>query len=427
MKQPVFKQSQQSFTAHPLWAIVAAFGAYFCMYGFRKPFTAAGYEETELWGLGFKSVLVMAQTLGYAFSKWIGIKVIAEIKPGQRVWGILGLIGFAHLMLLFFGWVPRPWCLVFLFLNGLPLGMVYGLVQSFLEGRRLTEVLIAGLCASFIMADGATKSVGAWLLELGMHEDWMPFLAGCLFALPLLLFVWMLTRIPPPSAADIAYRAERVPMLKNDRTAFFRRYAPGLVGLSIAFLMSTLLRSVRADFAPEIWAGLGYTGIPTIYSTSEFFVLLGVILSTGFGVLLKNNRTAFFSSLLISMAGFLMVPLAIVLLQAGLDGFLFMVLMGLGVYIPYVAVHTTVFERLIAMTRDKGNIGYLLYLVDTVGYMGYIVLMFGKNYLQPANGFLPFFLDISLYIGGIGILAMLAANVFFSKVKPVADQVNAGG
>src|SRR5262249_8521938 len=27
----------------PAWCLVAAFGTYFCMYGFRKPFTAAGY------------------------------------------------------------------------------------------------------------------------------------------------------------------------------------------------------------------------------------------------------------------------------------------------------------------------------------------------------------------------------------------------
>ena len=74
--------------------------------------------------------------------------------------------------------------------------MVFGLVLGFLEGRRNTEALTAGLCASFILADGVTKSVGAWLLNQGVSERWMPGVAGLLFLPPLLVFVWMLTRIP---------------------------------------------------------------------------------------------------------------------------------------------------------------------------------------------------------------------------------------
>lgn len=67
----------------------------------------------------------------------------------------------------------------------------------------------------------------------------------------------------------------------------------------------------------------------------------------------------------------------IVLSLIGLrDGWLepipFMVMIGLGLYIPYVAVHTTIFELAIAMTRDRGNIGYLIYLADAFGYLGYV-------------------------------------------------------
>ncbi len=95
-----------------------------------------------------------------------------------------------------------------MFLNGLSLGMVFGLVIGFLEGRRMTEALTAGLCASFILADGATKSVGTWLLDRGIGEGWMPGVAGLIFFPPLLLFVWMLSKIP--AAALHRYRpAER--------------------------------------------------------------------------------------------------------------------------------------------------------------------------------------------------------------------------
>jgi membrane protein YdbS with pleckstrin-like domain len=72
--------------------------------------------------------------------------------------------------------------------------MVFGLVLGFLEGRRLTEALSAGLCASFIVADGVVKSVGSQLLVLGVSEFWMPVATGAVFALPLVVFVWMLSK-----------------------------------------------------------------------------------------------------------------------------------------------------------------------------------------------------------------------------------------
>ena len=88
-----------------LWCIVAAFGTYACMYGFRKPFTAAGYAD---WGEGFKALLVTSQVLGYMVSKIVGIKVISEMRPERRAATLLGLIGIAEAALLLFAVVPRP-------------------------------------------------------------------------------------------------------------------------------------------------------------------------------------------------------------------------------------------------------------------------------------------------------------------------------
>lgn len=154
-----------------IWAVAAAFGTYFCMYGFRKPFTAASFSGTAVWGVDFKTAAVLAQVLGYMASKFIGIKVISETPPQRRARTILVVIVLAEAALLLFGAIPRPWNAACLFLNGLSLGMVFGLVLGFLEGRRLTEALTAGLCASFILADGVAKSVGSWLLHLGLAED----------------------------------------------------------------------------------------------------------------------------------------------------------------------------------------------------------------------------------------------------------------
>lgn len=401
------------------WCLVAAFGTYFCMYAFRKPFTAAEYAGYSLWGWELKTVLVATQVLGYTISKFIGIKVIAEMTAGRRAVTLLLLIGLAEAALLLFAILPAPCNFVCLFFNGLPLGMVFGLVLGFLEGRRVTEALNAGLCASFILADGVTKSVGAYLLAWGVGQFWMPFAAGLLFVPPLALGVWMLTRIPPPDAADEAQRSVRVPMNRADRWQFFARYAGGLTFLVSLYLLITVLRSIRADFAPEIWRSLGTTQQPSIFATSEMLVALGVVLVNGLAVLILDNRQAFFVALGTCGVGILLLAVALIGESTGsMSGFAFMVLSGLGLYLPYVAVHTTIFERLIAMTRDRGNIGYLMYLADAFGYLGYVAVMFGKGLFAVRGDFLVFFTTTCGIITASAALLLLGAWWYFAGRCP---------
>jgi len=185
--------------AHPalftLFAGLAGFSAYFAMYAFRKPFSAATFDAVPGWSflLDYKIALVLAQVAGYALSKMIGVKVISEIEPRRRGWAILGLIGLSWVALVAFAVVPVPWNVAALFFNGLPLGMIWGLVFGYMEGRRVSEVLGAILCASFIVSSGVVKSVGAWMMQTA-HVDrfWMPAATGVLFMPLLLISVWAL-------------------------------------------------------------------------------------------------------------------------------------------------------------------------------------------------------------------------------------------
>lgn len=362
-----------------VWAVVAAFGTYFCMYAFRKPFTAASYEEASALGASLKPLLIMAQVFGYMVSKFIGIKVIAEMPRERRAAGIVALILIAQMGLVLFGLIPPPWNAVGLFVNGLALGMVFGLVLGFLEGRQFTEALTASLCASFILADGVTKSVGAWLLSLGVPDFWMPSAAGLCFFPPLLLGAWMLSRIPAPSAADVASRTARERLLSGERWSLLSKYAVGLTLLVFMYLLVTILRSLRADFAPEIWRGLGEPAVPGTFTWSEIWVALGVLVANGCAVLIRENRAAFFAALGTCGLGFVLIVAALLARQmSGLTNFGFMVLLGLGLYLPYVAMHTTIFERLLAMTRERGNIGFLMYVADSFGYLGYVAVVLYK-------------------------------------------------
>jgi hypothetical protein len=409
------------------WSVVAAFGVYFCTYGLRKPFTAATYADESLGGVDYKTILVTAQVLGYTLAKFLGIKVVAEAGPRRRVILLLALIGGAQVSLLLFGLTPAPVNFVWLFGNGLALGMVFGLVLGFLEGRRHTELLAAGLCTSFIVADGVTKAVGASLLAAGVPTYWMPFAAGLVFAPPLLLFTWMLAHIPGPSRQDVAARSRRAPMSGGERWHFFRRYAPGLTLLVLMFLLVTVLRSVRADFAPEIWKDLQAKVEPDVFARSEMVVAAGVLLLNGSVVLIRDNRRALSAALALAVGGALLIAASLLGLRAGaLSPFAFMVLHGLGLYLPYIAVHVTIFERLIAVTRDRGNVGFLMQLADAFGYSGYVGVLFAHSFLGSAENFLSFFVLLSWVVAGACVLLLIPCWYFFAALPATRPAPLAG-
>jgi hypothetical protein len=414
------------------WAVTAAFGTYFSMYMFRKPFTAAAYDQ-EIWtDWDQKTILVSAQVIGYLISKLIGVRIVSEVSRGQRAAMLIGLIGCSHLALLLFAVVPPPFHILAIFANGLPLGMVFGLVLGFLEGRRMTEALTAGLCASFILAGGFSKTIGQWVLAyttetlqftLISAERWMPFYSGLLFVLPLLGSVWMLAQVPSPSDQDIAERSERNAMSRSDRLKVLATYGIGIASVAVVYFLTTILRSLRDDFAPEILLGMGATVKPSAFATIDLCVATVVLLANGMSVLVRDNKRALMFSFGVCFTGFIMILGSLVLQGADrISPVGFMVMVGAGLYLPYVAVHTTVFERMIAVTRDRGNIGFLMYVVDSLGYCGYVAIMIFKNFLpksdaSSASQILSGFRWTCWISAFISMFFVVVAAVYFSRLN----------
>jgi hypothetical protein len=99
-------------------------------------------------------------------------------------------------------------------------------------------------------------------------------------------------------------------------------------------------------------------------------------------------------------------------------------------YVPYVAVQTTIFERLIAMTRDRGNLGYLITLADAIGYLGYVVVVLVKNGLSFGENVFEYFVVLSWVLGGACLLMLLPCWRYFAtrqstnqNIEPVAVNV----
>jgi hypothetical protein len=404
---------------------LAGFCAYFSMYAFRKPFTAATFHDVPGWHavLDYKIALVIAQAVGYALSKLIGVKVVSEIDPARRAAAILALIGVSWLALIGFAVVPAPWNVAALFLNGLPLGMIWGLVFGYMEGRRTSEVLGAILCASFILSSGIVKSVGTWLMVRGhIGPFWMPAATGAVFFPLLFLSVWVLTQLPPPNAQDEAERVRRAPMTAQERGDFLRTYAPGLALLVVAYVLLTAFRDFRDNFAAEIWTALGYGGEAGIFTASELPVAVISLLALAAVMAVKNNFRALMVIHGIVFAGFVLLGAATFAFQAHMiSPIVWMILAGAGLYMAYTPFNAMLFDRLIAYGGRVATAGFLIYVADASGYLGSVALLLWRNFGGLKLDWLQFF-TLSAYAASVAgaILTALAA-IYFARKAARAD------
>jgi len=406
---------------------LASFSAYFAMYAFRKPFTAASYDSPEGWSfdLNFKIALVIAQLLGYALSKWIGIKVIAELGRRGRGAAIISLITLSWLALVVFAIAPTPLKIAALFFNGLPLGLIWGLVFSYLEGRRTTEMLGAILCASFILSSGVVKSVGAWTVQAWhVPEYWMPATTGALFFPLLALSVWGLTLLPPPTADDEHSRMPRAPMGRTARAQFTRQFGGGLALLIAAYVLFTAFRDFRDNFAAELWRAMGRENDAAVFSLSEGPVAAIALAVLGAMMLIRTNRAAFFITHALMIAGAVAIGLSTLAFQAEwIDGLTWMIATGAGLYVCYTPYNAVLFERLIAASRQIGTAGFLIYLADTCGYAGSIALLLFKNFGAAQLDWLPFFIN-GAYACSVASIALVAGSALYFAPRLMSDQID---
>ena len=415
----------------PLFALYAglvAFGTYFAMYAFRKPFAVASFAGVVPGGvLGlveYKVALVIAQVAGYAIAKLIGVRVIAELPARLRPLGILAQIALAEAALVGFAVIPPPWNVACLFLDGLALGMVWGMVFGFVEGRRQSDLIGAMLCASFILSSGVVKSVGETLMLRHIATPfWMPAMTGLIFAPLLGLCVLGLAVMPPPNAADVAARVARRPMDKAARRAMLRRWAPGLVALIAVYVALTALRDFRDNFAAEIWGEAGLGGRADIFTLTELPISIAVLGVLAALTLLRDNARALGTYLALMALGLALAAGGSLAFAGGLIGpVAWMMLLGGGLYLAYTPYNAMLFDRLIAAGGSAGNAGFLIYVADSGGYLGSVALLVLRSVGGLQLAWTRFLVEASV-ITGVGGLVLLgwAAHWLRGHLGRLAD------
>ncbi|MBW8685934.1 DUF5690 family protein [Chitinophaga rhizophila] len=400
-----------------IFSAVVPFAAYTCIFAFRKAFNVAPYEGYTILGIDYKIVLVITQVAGYMASKFYGIRFISEMKRVGRGRLILLLVAISWLAWLLFALIPPPYNAWSLFFNGFPLGMLWGVVFSFVEGRKTTDLISAALAVSFIFASGLAKSTAQWVMQsLSVSQYWMPFTVGAIFILPLILFIYLLEKIPPPDKEDEALRMHRLPMPAQERKQLIARFLPGLVTLIIIYILVTILREVRDSFMADMWRASGEEYNAATFTATETTISLVILVMIASMIFLQNNYRAFVLTQIIMLLGFIISLAATIgYLQQLLSLYSWMVLVGLGLFMVYIPFNSILFDRFIATFRFSGNVGFLIYLADSFGYLGSVGVLLTRSIFRVQTNWLQFYTQLVLISGCIGIVATTISIWYFIR------------
>lgn len=393
-----------------MWAGGTALLSYSLVYALRKLFTAAGFDGLEVAGIDYKIVVSIIQLIGYVCAKLIGIKVISELRRQDRLKFIIGSAALSEASLLAFGLLPVPINIAALLFNGLSLGCMWGVIFSFLEGRRTTDILASIMGVSMALSSGVAKSLGLYALnDLGVSEFWMPALIDA-FAFPLLcLLGWTMTRFPRPTAADMAARSERVTLDGRQRRELVSRFMPLLVMLFGANLLLTVQRDIKEDFIVCIidvstvssWAFAYIDSIATIVLLAVFAILSA-----------SGNHLRVLCGILLLAAGGMGTIAALGATPATLPTDTWLFLQTLCIDIAYLSFQTIFFERFIACFRIMGNVGFFIITIDFVGYLGTLAILLYKELGAPHIDWGTFYDKMSIYIGIACYMAFIGSTAY---------------
>jgi len=409
-----------------LYAALVSFGTYVFIFGFRKSFTVCTFDGLTFGPIAYKTALVISQMLGYMLAKFYGIKFISGLQKVNRNKIIFLLTGTSWLAWLLFAIVPAPYNVVFLFLNGFPLGMLWGVVFSYVEGRKSTDFIGAALAVSFIFSSGWVKSVGAWLMaQYHITEFWVPFCTGLVFALPLIICVYGLEKVPPPSEEDEMLRTKRLPMTGVERRFLLKQYLPGIIAFVVIYLFATIFRDIRDNFSADMWKEMGFSSRPAIFTQTEIPITIFILIIMGAVVIIKNSFKALIIAHVFILLGFIIAGVSTYYFSNQLlDPFWWMILVGLGLYLVYIPFNSIFFDRLIAAFSMKGNAGFFIYVADSVGYVGSVTVMLVKEGMSLKIQWTQFFSQSVMILSFVGVFITLYAMYYFTK-KHKASLVDA--
>jgi hypothetical protein len=205
-------------------------------------------------------------------------------------------------------------------------------------------------------------------------------------------------------------------MDQQERRIFIRRFLPGLVLLILTYVILTILRDYRNNFAANIWLEQGRGNDASVFTQTEIPASIVILIMMSALVLIRKNITALFVNHLIVMAGFaLAFGVTLLFIFDIMDAYWWMALTGVGLYMGYVPFNAILFDRLIASFRHVSNAGFLIYLADSFGYIGSDAILVFKSFFTVSLSWTDFFVQLLLMLSLGGIVLTFGSWIYFAR------------
>ena len=338
-----------------------------------------------------QTALALCQAMGYLAGKWPAIAFTSsELFFHYRYRVIMALYIITAVLsgpvyALLDSYSPLLQAVVSTGVASVPCSMIYGAMISYAEGRQATEVIVAMLSLTLVLAGGISRAISAALLNQGIAPQWLSTVTSSLGTGIALVCLCLLERAPRASAADIVKRGKRGPMPADQRMAFLLRYKFGLVLCIFSYAAVMSIRSFRDYFALELYYhALAKPPSPSTYFFADLPGAVVVCFVLASMSKISQNRQALkvmISLMIICSTGLLIATL---LYQSSvISGYVWLVLCGAGIYGAYLVMGTAFYDRLLAAAGAKGTIMFLQFISDGSGWIGTVGILlfrtFGKN------------------------------------------------
>lgn len=157
-----------------------------------------------------KELLVLAFTLGFALGKIPAILFVSNLPPWKRLKFLLTTVSIAYVLIVgFFSITPTLVQAILVLLGAIPLSSMFGVLTQYLEGRRATEELSAGLSIVLLLGGAVSRCLASSVFGLLKEWDYVPLIIASAYMPICLVSLVVLDTTPPPTKVDVTQRQER--------------------------------------------------------------------------------------------------------------------------------------------------------------------------------------------------------------------------
>jgi hypothetical protein len=222
--------------------------------------------------------------------------------------------------------------------------------------------------------------------------------------------------MPKPSEADKVMRVERLPMTNADKRNVLRKYGWGIFSILLLYTMLATMRDFRDNFSVEIWNEIDPSWNKAVFSETESITGVIVLIAIASLSLIRSNLRGFRATLWLMASGLLISGGSTLLFHIHLlSPFWWMSLVGMGMFLAYIPVQVALFERMIAVFRIRANAGFFVYLCDSIGYLGSVILLLYKEFFMKSMSWSKVLMRFSYLQAAVGLLLIITAAVFFAR------------